>query len=209
MGAGPDPIPVDKLTTARLAAAFTFMQRPECREAAAAAAAAITAEDGVGCGMEAFHRHLPAYLREGATAEERARGRVDWQLTRPHVVDVLTETVESVVGMVTGPAAGAVEGGFSGALDAAAASLLDLNLRPAKGLWSSARATEQLGAKGVAGASRAVTRLRLAIKNKLPRRQRGAASGGGKGDAATEGGSGSPPLTSAAPQYPVAHVVTY
>lgn len=79
-GVGPPPIPVDALNATKLTAALKFMMQPEAKEAAARVAAAIAAEDGVGKGVEAFHRNLPLY-----DLAPDGLPRVAWDLAPPTV----------------------------------------------------------------------------------------------------------------------------
>ncbi|CAM9118290.1 unnamed protein product [Chrysoparadoxa australica] len=58
-GCGPKPIPVEKLTSQNVAAAFRELLTEECRSAAAAMGEAFSSEDGVGEGVASFHRNLP------------------------------------------------------------------------------------------------------------------------------------------------------
>jgi hypothetical protein len=58
-GAGPEPIPIDTLTSERLAEAFAACARPEMRTRAEELGAKIRTEDGVELVFESLRRHLP------------------------------------------------------------------------------------------------------------------------------------------------------
>lgn len=58
-GAGPQPIPIERLGVDALAEAFAFCGRPEARARARELGARIAAVDGVGLVAESLHRHFP------------------------------------------------------------------------------------------------------------------------------------------------------
>ncbi|KAJ3336233.1 hypothetical protein HDU93_003398 [Gonapodya sp. JEL0774] len=59
MGVGPAPIPFKSLTSENLAAAIQFCLHPDVAEAAFVLGTEMSKEDGVGAGVESFHKHLP------------------------------------------------------------------------------------------------------------------------------------------------------
>lgn len=68
MGLGPEPIPVDKLTTAKLVAALRFMQRAEVKTAAQAAA------EQIGKVCSRVRRSSPACLAPCARLQHKDLG---------------------------------------------------------------------------------------------------------------------------------------
>ncbi|KAG8738659.1 hypothetical protein FRC10_006627 [Ceratobasidium sp. 414] len=58
-GAGPVPISPRSLLPSTLAEAFRYTQREEVKQAAEKVGTMIRSEDGVGNGVDSFHRHLP------------------------------------------------------------------------------------------------------------------------------------------------------
>eukprot|EP00891_Asterochloris_glomerata_P004480 jgi/Astpho2/4480/e_gw1.00067.94.1_t len=74
-GVGPEPIPIDELTTEKLTEAFDFLKDPSAKKAAQEIAGKIATEDGVAAGVEAFHKHLP--LERMATKKP-----LKWHLVR-------------------------------------------------------------------------------------------------------------------------------
>ena len=58
-GAGPEPIPIDRLDSSRLAEAFEVCRRPAVLERAAALGTAIRETDGVALAVQSVYRHLP------------------------------------------------------------------------------------------------------------------------------------------------------
>jgi len=61
-GCGPPPIKHKRLTSDNLAAALTFLLRPECKLAAERVAEEMSHENGLQAGVKSFHRHLPLRL---------------------------------------------------------------------------------------------------------------------------------------------------
>jgi sterol 3beta-glucosyltransferase len=59
-GAGPEPIPIDRLDSDALARAFETCRRAEVRERAAALGATVRETDGVELAVRSVYRHLPA-----------------------------------------------------------------------------------------------------------------------------------------------------
>jgi UDP:flavonoid glycosyltransferase YjiC (YdhE family) len=59
-GAGPEPIPIDRLDSDALAAAFESCRRGPMRERAAALGVAVRETDGVELAVQSVYRHLPA-----------------------------------------------------------------------------------------------------------------------------------------------------
>ena len=59
-GAGPEPIPIRRLDTESLTAAFDACRRPQIRERASALGARLRATDGVELAVQSIERHLPA-----------------------------------------------------------------------------------------------------------------------------------------------------
>jgi UDP:flavonoid glycosyltransferase YjiC (YdhE family) len=59
-GAGPEPIPIRRLDTASLTAAFDACRRPQIRERASELGAHLRATDGVELAVQSIERHLPA-----------------------------------------------------------------------------------------------------------------------------------------------------
>ena len=59
-GAGPEPIPIDRLASDTLAEAFEICRRGEVRERAAALGIAVRETDGVELAVRSVYRHLPA-----------------------------------------------------------------------------------------------------------------------------------------------------
>ena len=59
-GAGPEPIPIRKLTSENLMAAFDACRRPQVRERASELGARLRATDGVELAVQSIERHLPA-----------------------------------------------------------------------------------------------------------------------------------------------------
>jgi hypothetical protein len=59
-GAGPEPIPIRKLTSENLMAAFDACRRPQVRERASELGARLRAANGVELVVESIERHLPA-----------------------------------------------------------------------------------------------------------------------------------------------------
>ena len=75
-GAGPAPIPGDRLDAAALARAFETCGRPEVRERAAALGATLREIDGAELAARSFHRHLPVASMVCANSPEHL-ARVD------------------------------------------------------------------------------------------------------------------------------------
>ena len=61
-GAGPEPIPIRRLDTESLTAAFDACRRPQIRERASALGARLRATDGVELAVQSIERHLPALV---------------------------------------------------------------------------------------------------------------------------------------------------
>jgi sterol 3beta-glucosyltransferase len=59
-GAGPEPIPIRRLDTQSLTAAFDACRRPQIRERASELGARLRATDGVELSVQSIERHLPA-----------------------------------------------------------------------------------------------------------------------------------------------------
>jgi len=59
-GAGPEPIPIHRLDSDTLTAAFEFCRRAQVRERAAALGTAVRETDGVELVVQSVYRHLPA-----------------------------------------------------------------------------------------------------------------------------------------------------
>jgi UDP:flavonoid glycosyltransferase YjiC (YdhE family) len=59
-GAGPEPIPIRRLDSENLMAAFDACRRPQVRERASELGARLRATDGVALAVQAVERHLPA-----------------------------------------------------------------------------------------------------------------------------------------------------
>ena len=59
-GAGPEPIPIRRLGTENLTAAFDACRRPQIRERASELGARLRATDGVELAVQSIERHLPA-----------------------------------------------------------------------------------------------------------------------------------------------------
>ncbi len=59
-GAGPEPIPIRRLDSQTLMAAFDACRRPQIRERASELGARLRATDGVELAVQSFERHLPA-----------------------------------------------------------------------------------------------------------------------------------------------------
>ena len=59
-GAGPEPIPIRRLDTESLTAAFDACRRPQIRERASELGARLRATDGVELAVQSIERHLPA-----------------------------------------------------------------------------------------------------------------------------------------------------
>jgi hypothetical protein len=59
-GAGPEPIPIDRLDSDALAEAFETCRRAAVRERAAALGTAVRETDGVELAVRSVYRHLPA-----------------------------------------------------------------------------------------------------------------------------------------------------
>jgi hypothetical protein len=59
-GAGPEPIPIRRLDTESLTAAFDACRRPQIRERASELGAHLRAADGVELAVQSIERHLPA-----------------------------------------------------------------------------------------------------------------------------------------------------
>jgi hypothetical protein len=58
-GAGPEPIPIRRLTSEALTAAFDVCRRPRVRERASELGARLRATDGVALTVQSIERHLP------------------------------------------------------------------------------------------------------------------------------------------------------
>jgi len=61
-GAGPEPIPIRRLDTESLTAAFDACRRPQIRERASELGARLRATDGVELAVQSIERHLPALV---------------------------------------------------------------------------------------------------------------------------------------------------
>ena len=61
-GAGPEPIPIRRLDTESLTAAFDACRRPQIRDRASALAARLRATDGVELAVQSIERHLPVLV---------------------------------------------------------------------------------------------------------------------------------------------------
>jgi sterol 3beta-glucosyltransferase len=59
-GAGPEPIPIRRLDSERLTAAFDACRRPQIRERASQLGARLRATDGAALAVQSVERHLPA-----------------------------------------------------------------------------------------------------------------------------------------------------
>lgn len=83
-GVGPKCIPVDKLSVAKLTAAFQFMAQPEVVAAAKKLSEELRQEDGVEDAVEAFHQHLPV--------SDMIAGRpVIWNLAPAHAGQAVSD----------------------------------------------------------------------------------------------------------------------
>ncbi|CAM1507774.1 Fc.00g046220.m01.CDS01 [Cosmosporella sp. VM-42] len=81
-GAGPDPIPYEKLTADRLADAISFCLRPESLERAKELAGKVGAERGSDMGAQSFHQYLEADRLRCTLAPHRAAA---WRIRRTQV----------------------------------------------------------------------------------------------------------------------------
>jgi UDP:flavonoid glycosyltransferase YjiC (YdhE family) len=70
-GAGPDPIPISRLTTAALTAAFDACRRPQVRERAQALGARLREIDGADLAVQSVYRWLPVEAMRCANHPER------------------------------------------------------------------------------------------------------------------------------------------
>jgi len=59
-GAGPEPIPIRRLDTESLTAAFDACRRPQIRERASELGARLRATNGAELAVQSIERHLPA-----------------------------------------------------------------------------------------------------------------------------------------------------
>ena len=95
-GAGPRPIPFDRLDRDRLTAAFDACRRPQLRQCASALGAAVRDTDGVELTVRSIYRQLPS----------QPRPYVDWSARAHH-------GVAGEIGELLGEAAQAVRAGLA------------------------------------------------------------------------------------------------
>lgn len=104
-GVGPKPIDIDDLTEDNLTAALAVVIQPEVREICKEVAARLAEEDGVACGVDAFHRHLPQNVLLQPPAP------VIWNLARPRQQSMLGKVLATGINiLIRDPTRAAITG---------------------------------------------------------------------------------------------------